>query len=41
MTNFHETWYMYVASWTPIKVCSNDDPGMTLTYYRVQAGLEF
>ena len=33
---FHETWY--VSFGTPgILVCSNDDPGLTLTYFTVRS----
>ena len=34
---FHETWY--VASGTPIIVCSTDDPGVTLTYFTARSNL--
>ena len=36
---FHETWY--VASGTPasVIVCSNDDPGVTLTYFTARSNL--
>ena len=33
---FHETWY----GLQPIIVCSNDDPGMTLTYFTTWSILE-
>ena len=38
-TDFHET--VYVASMTdlPIVVCSNDDPGLTLTYLTARSNL--
>ena len=38
--NFPETWYL--ASGTPahyITVCSNDDPGVTLTYFTTRSNL--
>ena len=37
--DFHETWY--VASGTfPTIVCSNDDPGVTLTYFMASSKFE-
>ena len=37
--DFHDTWY--VASGTqPIIVCSNDDPGVTMTYFTARSNLE-
>ena len=35
-TDFHETWYV-VSGLLPIIICSNDDPGLTLTYFKARS----
>ena len=35
-TDFHETWYV-ASGLQPIIVCSNDDPGLTLTYFSARS----
>ena len=35
-TDFHETWYE-ASRLQPIIVCSNDDPGLTLTYFTARS----
>ena len=34
-TNFHETWYVAFGTWAII-VCSNDNPRLTLTYFKAR-----
>ena len=37
--DFHETWYVALGTPQPIIVCSNDDPGVTLTYFTARSNL--
>ena len=36
--DFHETWYV-ASGLQPIIVCSNDDPGVTLSYFTSRSNL--
>ena len=38
LTDFHETWYI-ASGLQPIIVCSNDDPGLILTYFAARPNL--